>query len=66
MCVYIYISLYRQYVWDKNVKATQHQHRLSDSKSEAMCHVNVTHARYFLLEFKSDTVDFVDAVADDS
>ena len=60
-----FMYIYRKCVWHKHVKVTQHQYHLLENKSEPNCDVNVTHARYFLLEFKGDTVDFADAVAVD-
>lgn len=52
----------RQCVWYKRVK---HYDHLWEKESTGSCYVNVEHTRYFSLDIKNDTVDFVDATGND-
>ena len=46
---------YRKCVWYKGVKFTDHLDRNSTENNL----VNIKYTKYFLLDFKNDTIDFV-------
>ena len=50
------------YSWCKDIKATGEHCEPTPSTN---CQVNVTHAKYFLLDFKDDSINFKKAVTAD-
>lgn len=57
----IIFSIYSQCAWYKYVR--KHYDHSWQRKLSASCNVDVTHTKYFLLGFKDDSINFVDAAA---
>ena len=53
----------RKCIWCDNVKVTEH-HNHFERKSTDNINVNVSHAKYFLLSFNDENIDFLDTTDD--